>query len=82
MKMIANNIVIEQFLYVLNEMKNKGISLVNLELAPDDNFPDKNKLILHPVIKNKEKLIEKIVITNKEIDPEVDDIYDSFEDVL
>lgn len=60
--MIATNVDLEELLMVLLKMNRAGIKYMNLEMTQDENHPEMNKLIIHPVRfsrKEKEKGMER-----------------------
>jgi hypothetical protein len=78
--MTANNINIDEFIYVLTKIRDTGVGLINLDMIPDDNNPSMNKLVIHPIESSKSPNREpqSIEIRNPEISTDNNDIFDSF----
>lgn len=47
-KMTARNVNVDEFINILVGMSNNGVKLVTLDMVPDDNYPEMNKIIIHP----------------------------------
>lgn len=47
--MTAVNINIQQFIDILVSLRNKGNTLINMDMTQDDNNPHMNKLVIYPV---------------------------------
>lgn len=47
--MTATNINIEEFLKVLSVLQESGYKLVDMDMLPDEEHPNMNKLVIHPV---------------------------------
>lgn len=78
--MTATNINIEEFIHVLEMLKRKGHSLMDLDMLPDDNHPNMNKLVVHPVqvtesTEKERPVASKEIIKNPVIDRSNNDIF-------
>lgn len=90
--MRANNIKMEDLLKVLLALHKRGVEFIDMELLPDDDSPEKNKMIIYPVHLKKdnktahyEKGLKKLPAPKPEDeikDPEIsrdnDDIFNYF----
>jgi len=47
--MTATNINIDEFIKVLNALRERGHKLIDLDMLPDESHPSMNKLVIHPV---------------------------------
>lgn len=47
--MRASNININDFIHILNRLRDNGYNMVNLDMIQDENEPTMNKLVIHPV---------------------------------
>lgn len=47
--MTATNINIEEFIGVLQTLKANGFKLMDLDMLPDEDHPQMNKLVVHPI---------------------------------
>jgi len=63
--MTAFNINIEQFIGILKNLSERGIQLINLDMIPDENNPEMNKLIIHP----NENLVDNKSVSKDNQDP-------------
>lgn len=87
--MTATNIDLEEFINVLSQIHSSGIRLIHLDMIPDDSHPSMNKLIIHPV-KLEDGLppqppqqdSRRILIKNPDINPNNNDIFDAFKELL
>jgi len=89
--MTAFNINIEQFIGILKNLSERGIQLINLDMVPDENNPQMNKLIIHPnenlvdqkpLFKSGTENQDPIDIKIKDPDMNKDDIFDLFNKAL
>lgn len=85
--MTATNINIAEFIDVLSQIYSTGVTLIDLDMIPDDNHPKMNKLIIHP-----QKLAQpgsqpsqpenKVIYRDPRISTDNNDIFDSFKDLV
>lgn len=89
--MKAQNINIEAFIGVLLSIRNRGCRFINLDMLPDDNNPEMNKLIVSPNYKVGYEKPSKDVndvaapepaIRNPQISVDNDDIFNLFNELM
>jgi hypothetical protein len=86
--MTATNIVIDEFIEVLMQIRAGGARLMNLDMIQDESHPSMNKLIIHPIPvesedKNQPKGNSKrLIIKNPDVSTDNNDIFNSLNDLL
>lgn len=83
--MTAININVEEFIKILNDMKEDGYKLINLDLIPDEGHPNMNKLVIYPVKPTNQEPNDEpknIIVRNPEIRRDNNDIFNLFNDIL
>lgn len=89
--MTANNINIEEFIYVLTRIRDTGVGLINLDMLPDDRNPNMNKIVIHPIENSRNPQGEPTLpktsnqdfeIQNPEISTDNDDIFNLFNKLI
>lgn len=80
--MTATNISIKEFVGVLNALMADGNNFINLDMVPDLDHPNMNKLIIHAVLHDnngsspKKDNSQEILTTS--INPDNNEIFNSF----
>lgn len=89
--MTATNINLDQLLHVLSVIRKSGIRMIDLDMLPDENHANMNKIVIHPVktaedvpmqtnYQNQNRMDDEI--RNPQIATDTDDIFNLFNDVL
>lgn len=76
--MTATNINIEEFIRILTDINRTGVNFMDLDMIPDVDYPEMNKLVIHPVKKDTKTSTQenRISIRNPDISSDGDDIFD------
>lgn len=87
--MTATNIDLAEFINVLTQLHEQGTRLINMDMVPDSNSPTMNKLIIHPVNRNKDNYENtasennsKLLVKNPRISTDNNDIFNTFNEIL
>ena len=82
--MTATNINIDEFIHILEKLRSNGNKLINMDMLPDENHPNMNKLIIHPVDSSdgRKPRENKITIKNPDISTDNNDIFNSLNNLL
>lgn len=78
--MIANNVSIDQFIDLLNKIKDTGATAVNVEIKEDEIKPDTNKLVIYPV--NEQGQVKDFDLFDNRVNTENNDIFNLFQGIL
>lgn len=81
--MTATNIDIVEFINVLKNVRDSGVRKINLDMLPDTNHPNMNKLVIHPMTVEEQENAQpsnprRFVVRNPDISTDNDDIFNKF----
>ena len=80
--MTAYNINIEDFVEMLIGLQEEGVKMINLDMLPDENHPNMNKMIIHPLYPNSKKTKKGLEIRNIDVDTDNNDIFGLFDKIV
>lgn len=81
--MTATNIILNDFINMLVSIRDRNVKIIDLDMVPDPDSPNMNKLIIHIVDEGRRKFntTPNVDIQNPSISGE-DDIYSLFEGLI
>lgn len=78
--MTATNIDITEFINVLRDVRDSGVRKINLDMIPDVNHPNMNKLVIHPINVEDEQQTKqpgRFIVKNPNISTDNNDIFNA-----